>query len=82
MKCSVPGQAHKDGTLPDLLPAPKHNSWHPRCQAGGTAWAEAAAAPCTAALKEPGKGGKRDKQLGGSVSGQSSPSPSYELTKL
>lgn len=32
-----------------------------------------------AALKESGEGSRREKQLGGSMSGQSSPSPLYEL---
>lgn len=50
MKSSVTSQAHKDGTLPYMLPGPQHNSRHRWCQPGGAVQAEAAGAPCTSAL--------------------------------
>lgn len=51
MKSGVTGPAHKDGTLPCVLPAPQRHSRHRR-------WAEAAGAPGTSVLCRRGLGKK------------------------
>lgn len=50
MKSGVTSQAHKDGTLPYMLPDPKHDSRHRQCQPDGMVHTEATDALCTSAL--------------------------------
>ncbi|PKU32817.1 hypothetical protein llap_16878 [Limosa lapponica baueri] len=53
MKPSATGQAHKDGTLPYVPPAPKGDGRHRGCQPGG--WCSV---DVCAVLKESGDGGQ------------------------